>query len=111
VTSSFTIRPVRPADVPAVVAMVHELAAYERAPEQCHLTEDLPGAQHGQCFFPDARHLARDAHLALQDQIHLIAHVTVLKDVGAGGVGLFVRDRRHASQGTILQAREQLDSA
>jgi GNAT superfamily N-acetyltransferase len=40
VTSSYTIRPVRPSDVPAVVAMVHELAAYERAPEQCHLTED-----------------------------------------------------------------------
>jgi len=26
--------------VPAVVAMVHELADYERAPEQCHLTEE-----------------------------------------------------------------------
>ncbi|MBU8856867.1 MULTISPECIES: GNAT family N-acetyltransferase [unclassified Micromonospora] len=35
-----TIRPVRPEDVPAVVAMVHELAEYERAPEQCHLTTD-----------------------------------------------------------------------
>ncbi|WFE31950.1 GNAT family N-acetyltransferase [Micromonospora sp. WMMD975] len=35
-----TIRPVRPEDVPAVVAMVHELAAYERAPEQCHLTAE-----------------------------------------------------------------------
>ncbi|MGC4876822.1 N-acetyltransferase family protein [Micromonospora sp. DT43] len=35
-----TIRPVRPEDVPAVVAMVHELAAYERAPDQCHLTTD-----------------------------------------------------------------------
>ncbi|MDG4804909.1 GNAT family N-acetyltransferase [Micromonospora sp. WMMD980] len=35
-----TIRPVRPEDVPAVVAMVHELAEYERAPEQCHLTVD-----------------------------------------------------------------------
>jgi GNAT superfamily N-acetyltransferase len=33
-----TIRPARPSDVPAVVAMVHELADYERAPEQCHLT-------------------------------------------------------------------------
>ncbi|SCL41274.1 Acetyltransferase (GNAT) family protein [Micromonospora pallida] len=32
------IRPVRPADVPAVVAMVHELAEYERAADQCHLT-------------------------------------------------------------------------
>ncbi|PSK65082.1 hypothetical protein B0E53_02983 [Micromonospora sp. MH33] len=35
-----TIRPARPEDVPAVVAMVHELAGYERAPEQCHLTEE-----------------------------------------------------------------------
>ncbi|MEV0428349.1 GNAT family N-acetyltransferase [Micromonospora sp. NPDC049836] len=35
-----TIRPARPEDVPAVVAMVHELADYERAPEQCHLTEE-----------------------------------------------------------------------
>jgi GNAT superfamily N-acetyltransferase len=34
-----TIRPARPEDVPAVVCMVHELAEYERAPEQCHLTE------------------------------------------------------------------------
>ena len=33
------IRPVRPKDVPAVVAMVHELAEFERAPERCHLTE------------------------------------------------------------------------
>jgi len=33
------IRPISPQDVPAVVAMVHELATYERAPEECHLTE------------------------------------------------------------------------
>lgn len=36
---SETIRPVEPADVPAVVAMVHDLAAYERAPAECTLTE------------------------------------------------------------------------
>jgi GNAT superfamily N-acetyltransferase len=35
-----TIRPARPSDVPAIVAMVHELAEYERAPGDCHLTED-----------------------------------------------------------------------
>ena len=35
-----TIRPAHPEDVPAIVAMVHELAEYEKAPEQCHLTED-----------------------------------------------------------------------
>jgi GNAT superfamily N-acetyltransferase len=34
------VRPIEPPDVPAVVAMVHELAAYERAPDECHLTED-----------------------------------------------------------------------
>lgn len=37
-SSAYSIRPARPEDVPAVVAMVHELAAYERASEQCHLT-------------------------------------------------------------------------
>ena len=37
--SEVTIRPARPEDVPAVVAMVHELAEFERAPEQCHITE------------------------------------------------------------------------
>ncbi|RZU77955.1 acetyltransferase (GNAT) family protein [Micromonospora kangleipakensis] len=43
-----TIRPARPEDVPAVVAMVHELAEYERAPEQCHLTaEQLTAALFG----------------------------------------------------------------
>ncbi len=33
------VRPVRPQDVPAVVAMVHELAEYEQAADECHLTE------------------------------------------------------------------------
>jgi GNAT superfamily N-acetyltransferase len=37
---STIIRPIRRSDVPAVVAMVHELAEYERAPEECHLTVD-----------------------------------------------------------------------
>ncbi|GAB3954367.1 GNAT family N-acetyltransferase [Micromonospora vulcania] len=45
-----TVRPARPRDVPAVVAMVHELAEYERAPDQCHLTaEQLTSA-----LFPTA---------------------------------------------------------
>ena len=39
---SFTavVRPVRPEDVPAVVAMVHELADFEKAADQCHLTTE-----------------------------------------------------------------------
>lgn len=33
------IRPARPDDVPGIVAMIHELAAFERAPEECTVTE------------------------------------------------------------------------
>jgi GNAT superfamily N-acetyltransferase len=33
------VRRIEPADVPAVVGLVHELALYERAPEACTLTE------------------------------------------------------------------------
>jgi ribosomal protein S18 acetylase RimI-like enzyme len=44
----YVIRPVRPHDVPAVVAMVHELAEFERAPQHCHLTtEQLDAALFG----------------------------------------------------------------
>jgi GNAT superfamily N-acetyltransferase len=35
-----TVRPVRPDDVPAVVALVHELAHYEKALHEVRLTED-----------------------------------------------------------------------
>lgn len=34
------IRPAAPADVPEIVAMVHELATYERSADECHLTVD-----------------------------------------------------------------------
>lgn len=34
------VRRIQPADVPAVVRLVHELAAYEREPESCALTEE-----------------------------------------------------------------------
>jgi GNAT superfamily N-acetyltransferase len=33
------VRPVRPSDVPAMVAMAHDLAGYERASSECHLTQ------------------------------------------------------------------------
>ena len=42
------IRPVAPDDVPAVVELVYDLAEYERAREQCHLTvEQLRAALFG----------------------------------------------------------------
>jgi GNAT superfamily N-acetyltransferase len=40
VSLTVRVRPARPQDVPAVVAMVHELADFERSADQCHLTED-----------------------------------------------------------------------
>jgi GNAT superfamily N-acetyltransferase len=43
VSFSAVVRPVRPEDVPAVVAMVHELAEFERAADQCRLTADQLG--------------------------------------------------------------------
>jgi len=48
VAGELTVRPVRLDDVPAVVAMVHELADFERAPQLCHLTgEQLEAALFG----------------------------------------------------------------
>ncbi len=45
---SATVRPVRPGDVPTVVGLVHDLATYERAAEQCRLTdEQLTGSLFG----------------------------------------------------------------
>src|ERR1700754_2919600 len=39
------VRRAREGDVGAIVGLVRELAAYERAPDECHLTEDqLRGA-------------------------------------------------------------------
>ncbi len=38
--SDSRLRAIAPADVPAVVALVHELAEYERLPEHCHLTPE-----------------------------------------------------------------------
>jgi GNAT superfamily N-acetyltransferase len=59
--SETQIRPVEPADVPAVVAMVYELAAYEKAPDSCRLTE----TQLRSCLFADNPalygHVALDA--------------------------------------------------
>ena len=54
------IRAALPADVPAMVEMVHELAAFEKAPEECHLTAaQLTSA----LFDPDPRVHAHVAEL------------------------------------------------
>ena len=58
---SVVVRPVRPADVPAVVAMVHELAAYETRARRVPLTEDqLTAALFGPIAAPCSAHVALD---------------------------------------------------
>lgn len=58
---SLTVRPVEPADVPAVVGLVHELADYERAPRSCRLTDDQLSA----ALFSEAPALF--GHVAVDD--------------------------------------------
>ena len=44
-----TVRPIRPDDVPAVIGLVRELAAYERAEHEAQMTEEqLSGALFGE---------------------------------------------------------------
>jgi GNAT superfamily N-acetyltransferase len=66
-----TIRPIAPGDVPAVVRLVHDLAEYERAAHECHLTED---ALHTALF---GEHPA------------LFGHVAVDADDGVAGFALW----------------------
>ncbi len=44
------IREARPDDIPVIVKMIHELAVYERAPEQCHATD---AGLHRELFGPE----------------------------------------------------------
>ncbi|SNR31736.1 L-amino acid N-acyltransferase YncA [Haloechinothrix alba] len=63
---STRVRPVAKDDVADVVTLVHELAEYEKAPEECHLTgEDLDAA-------------------LFADQPALFGHVAELDGVAAG---------------------------
>ena len=55
------IRPATPDDVAALVQLVHELAAYEKLPDECHLTPEL---LHPALFGPSP---AVFAHVAVVD--------------------------------------------
>jgi ribonuclease HI len=46
------LRPACEEDVPTLVKLIHELALYERAPENCHATDE---AMHAQLFGPQPR--------------------------------------------------------
>jgi GNAT superfamily N-acetyltransferase len=56
-----TVRPVRPDDVPALVALVRELAEYEKALDEVRLTEE----QLRECLFGEAPALF--GHVAVTD--------------------------------------------
>ena len=77
------IRRARPEDVPAMCAMVHDLAAYEKAPELCHLTEDQLRAS----LFGE--HVAVYAHVAVTTKEEPgqgeLRAVTTKEESGQGG--------------------------
>jgi len=58
------IRPARPGDEADIVAMIHELASFERASEQCTVTESQISAA---LFGDDDRHAVASCHLAEVD--------------------------------------------
>jgi GNAT superfamily N-acetyltransferase len=98
VSPRFTVRPARLDDVPAVVAMVHELADFERAADQCHLTaEQLEAA-----LFSTAPtvfgHVAVDVH----DQPLGFALWYLSFSTWEGVTGLYLEDLyvRPAARGT-----------
>ncbi len=54
------VRRARPSDVDAMVGLIHELADYERAPEECHITSEQ---LHKALFGPDPAVFAHVAEL------------------------------------------------
>jgi GNAT superfamily N-acetyltransferase len=62
------IRPAQPADVSAILAMVHELAEYERDPDAVQMTEPM---LHEALFDPDPRVFA---HVAVDDGGAVVGH-------------------------------------
>lgn len=97
--SDVVIRPVTPDDLPAVVEMVHELAAYEKAPESCTLTAER---LHECLFAPDP---AVFAHVATVDGVPAGCMVWFLNfSTWEGSHGIYLEDLyvRAAARGTGL---------
>lgn len=70
------IRPAEPADVPTILSLVHELATYERAPDQVRATEQQ---LHDALFGPDA---VASCLLAQSDDPHAVGDGTARTVVG-----------------------------
>ncbi|MGH3321167.1 MAG: GNAT family N-acetyltransferase [Streptosporangiaceae bacterium] len=100
------IRPARPEDVPEILAMIRELATYERAPEQVEATEE---ALHAALFGPEP---AVFCHLAEHDgagvagfALWFLNFSTWLGSHGVHLEDLFVRPtyRRHGYATALLR--------
>ena len=83
-----SIRPAEPQDVPALLALVHELAIYEKAPEAVEATE----AHFRQALFPPEHGPTAFAHVAVVDGTVVgmaIWYITFSTWLGSTGVNPF----------------------
>ncbi|GGK45969.1 GNAT family N-acetyltransferase [Nocardia camponoti] len=84
---STMVRRAIPADVPAMVGLVHDLAAYEKAPRECTLTD----AQLATALFGDAPSVF--AHVAEQDGVVVGTAIWFLNFSTWDGVnGIYLED-------------------
>jgi GNAT superfamily N-acetyltransferase len=103
-----SIRPAEPADIPAILGLVHELAVYEKEPDAVAATE----ADFHNALFPQEHTPAVFAHVALVDGTVVgmaIWYVTFSTWLGRGGIwleDLFVSPEHRGSglgQGLLAQ--------
>jgi hypothetical protein len=80
-----------------------------RLVEQRHFAEHLTRAEHRERLFAHAGHFAADAHLAVEDEVKLVAGVAVLENLGAGRVRLLRRDLGDELEPLRFEPCEELD--
>jgi GNAT superfamily N-acetyltransferase len=84
-----SIRPAEPQDVPALLALVHELALYEKAPEAVKATE----AHFRQALFPPEHEPTAFAHVAVVDGTVVgMAIWYITFSTWLGGAGIWLED-------------------
>ena len=84
-----SIRPAEPQDVPALLALVHELAIYEKAPEAVEATE----AHFRQALFPPEHGPTAFAHVAVVDGTVVgMAIWYITFSTWLGGAGIWLED-------------------
>jgi hypothetical protein len=93
-------------------ALVHaRVGGAGRVVEQGHFSENLARPEHRQGFFAHARDVSADPHLAFDDHVQLVAHVTVLEDLGSQRVRLLAGKLGDQLEPLWFQTRKQPDFA